>query len=138
MRLTLVEAGLRPIIALEHSLVVDGRKQEYSRSPLGVMVHQGKPILVSIDVTGRRVATAIDGQEVDLWTDATSASGGAAFFAKDGERSRLYWMRFALNQDFLGRVCALIDPRNDAVDAITTWLPIAPSGASVPLNRGIK
>jgi hypothetical protein len=71
-------------------------------------VHNDTPYHVAVEVKGNRVITSIEGQEVDRWIDDTLASGGVGFFSEPGERARLYWMKLAANDDFLGRICAYL------------------------------
>src|SRR5207248_1852750 len=101
MKLSVVEPGLRPVLAIAHYAVVDGHKGHRVELPLSVMVHRNSPMQVAVDVKGRRVTTSIDGQEVDSWTDTALARGGVGFFSEAGERSRLYWMKVSKNQDWL-------------------------------------
>jgi hypothetical protein len=103
-----VDPGLRPIIAMVHYPVVGGKKGHKVEVPLSVMVHNNTPYHVSVEVQGNRVITSIEGQEVDRWVDDTLASGGVGFFSEPGERARLYWMKMAANDDFLGKICAYL------------------------------
>jgi hypothetical protein len=106
MKFTVVDPGLRPIIAMVHYPVVGGKKGHSVEVPLSVMVHNNTPYHVAVEVKGNRVITSIEGQEVDRWTDDTLESGGVGFFSEPGERARLYWMKLAANDDLLGRICA--------------------------------
>ena len=108
MKFTVVEPGLRPIIAMVHYAVVDGKKSRYSQTPLGVMVHNGRPMQVLVDVKGSRFTASVDGEEVGSWSDNALSTGGIGFFADAGEKARLYWMRVSKNEDVLGRICAYI------------------------------
>ena len=108
MKFTVVEPGLRPIIAMVHYPVVGGKKGNKVEVPLSVMVHNDTPYHVAVEVKGNRVITSIEGQEVDRWIDDTLASGGVGFFSEPGERARLYWMKLAANDDLLGRICAYL------------------------------
>jgi hypothetical protein len=108
MKFTVVEPGLRPFIAMVHYAVVGGKKSHYSQTPLSVMVHNGRPMQVLVDVKGDRFTASVDGQEVGSWSDGTLSSGGVGFFAETGEKARLYWMRVSKNEDILGRICAYI------------------------------
>ncbi len=106
MKFTIVDPGLRPIIAMVHYPVVGGKEGHKVEVPLSIMVHNDTPYHVAVEVKGNRVITSIEGQEVDRWIDDTLASGGVGFFSEPGERARLYWMKLAANDDFLGRICA--------------------------------
>jgi hypothetical protein len=108
MKFTVVDPGLRPIIAMVHYAVVGGKKGNRVEVPLSVMVHNDTPYHVAVEVKGNRVVTSIEGQEVDRWTDDTLATGGVGFFSEPGERARLYWMKLAANYDFLGKICAYL------------------------------
>jgi hypothetical protein len=107
MKLTVVEAGLRPFVALVHYDVVDGKPSHRSQTLLNVMVHNNRPMQFAVDVRGNTLVTSIDGEEVDSYFGNTLASGGVGFFSEAGESARLYWMRVARNDDWLGHVCAM-------------------------------
>jgi len=108
MKMTVIEPGLRPVIAMVHYPVIGGKKGRRVETPLSVMVHNNEPYHVQVDVKGSHVVTSIEGQEVDSWTDDAIKVGGIGFFSDVGESARLYWMRVAKNQDWLGRVCAYL------------------------------
>ena len=118
MKMKVVEPGMRPVVAIEHYPVVDGRKGHHTQTPLpGLMLHNNTPYHVEVAVRGNRVTTSVEGQEVDSWTDDLLPKGGVGFFAENGERSRLYWMKVAKNEDFLGRICAYIAGGGSAATA---------------------
>ena len=141
MKFTVVEPGLRPMIAVVHYPVVDGKKGRRVETPLNVMVHNHEPYHVAVDVKGNRIVTSIEGQEVDSWTDDRLKAGGVGFFSEAGESARLYWIRVAKNQDWLGQVCAYLSGGSDTnvaelsrgeIPAAPPQLPPpAPSGADV-------
>lgn len=128
MKFTVVEPGLRPIIAMVHYPVVDGKRGRQSTTPLNVMVHNNTPFNVAVDVKGDRMVTSIDGQEVDSWVDDTIAAGGVGFFAEAGEKARLYWMKVSKNEDFLGRICAYVSSQlgDGANTRAELWAPGMP------------
>src|ERR1035441_8274467 len=76
MKLTVVEAGIRPFVALVQYNVVNGKSGRKTRTPLNVMVHNNRPMQLAVDVRGGRLTTWIDGEEVDSFIDSTLASGG--------------------------------------------------------------
>jgi len=108
MKVTLVEPGRRPLVAMAHYAVVAGKKVGYTETPLNIMVHNSRPMQVLVDVKGNRFTASVDGQEVGSWTDDAPSTGGVGFFAEAGEKARVYWMRVSRNEDFLGRVCAYV------------------------------
>jgi hypothetical protein len=108
MKLTVVEAGLRPFVALVQYNVVGGKSGPRAETPLNIMVHNHRPMQFAVDVRGNRVVTSIDGEEVDSFVDDTRVAGGVGFFSEAGERARLYWMRVSRNDDWLGHVCAML------------------------------
>jgi hypothetical protein len=130
MKLTVVEAGIRPFVALVQYNVVGGKAGNETRTPLNIMVHNSRPLQFAVDVKGSRVVTSIDGEEVDSSFDNTLVAGGVGFFSDAGERARLYWMRVSRNDDWLGHVCALLADGTSEV----AWLrgPALPGGAPVP------
>jgi hypothetical protein len=71
------------------------------------------------------VITSIEGQEVDRWTDDTLASGGVGFFSEPGEQARLYWMRLAVHDDWLGRICAYLSGGSEEESGSSAhWRPL--------------
>ena len=134
MKFSVVDPGLRPIIAMVHYPVVGGKKGKPVETPLNVMVHNNKPFQVAVDVRGNRMVTSIDGQEVDTWIDDTIPAGGVGFFADAGEKARLYWMKVSKNEDFLGRVCAYVSSKlGDGSNASAeVWGPGFPVEAPLP------
>jgi hypothetical protein len=143
IKFTVVEPGLRTMIAIEHYPVVKGRKGHHIRVPLPeVMFHSNTPYRVEVAVKGNRITTSIEGQQVDSWSDDTLPRGGVGFFAEAGERARIYWLRVSKNEDFLGRICAYLsgsaDNESDSVAGLwpadTPGEP-RPNGAGFPPHR---
>ena len=132
MKLTVIEAGLRPFVALVQYNVVNGKSGHRTQTPLNVMVHNNRPLQFAVDVRGNRFVTSINGEEVDSFIDSTRAAGGVGFFSEAGERARLYWMRFTRNDDWLGHVCALLAEQTGAGSAAELRSPQTPGGAPVP------
>ena len=126
MKFTVVEPGLRPIIALVHYNVVGGKRGPRSQTPLNVMVHNNQPYHVAVDVRGNHFTTSIEGEQINTWTDNTLASGGIGFFSEAGERARLYWMKVSKNQDWLGRMCSYIAGGNASSQTAELWGPKVP------------
>jgi hypothetical protein len=132
MKFKVIEPGLRPIIAMVHYQVVNGKRGHIEETPLSVMVHNNQPYHVSVDVRGNRFVAAIEGEPVDAWTDDAPKKGGVGFFSDTGERARLYWMKIARNQDWLGRFCAYLS--GDSASGQQTaevWGP-EPGGTPTP------
>jgi len=135
MKFTVMEPGLRPVIAVVHYPVVGGKKGNQVEVPLSVMVHNDTAYHVAVEVKGNRVVTSIEGQEVDRWTDDTLASGGVGFFSEPGERARLYWMKVAANDDFLGWICAYLSGgAEEGPERTAQWRRLE-SGAAAPQPR---
>jgi hypothetical protein len=137
MKFTVVDPGLRPVIAMVHYPVVGGKKGHRVEVPLSVMVHNDTPYHVAVEVKGNRVITSIEGQEVDRWIDDTLGSGGVGFFSEPGERARLYWMKLAANDDFLGRICAYLSSGSDEGSETTAqWRRESPADLPQPRPGG--
>ena len=136
MKLTVVEAGLRPFVALVHYNVVGGKSGRRTETPLNIMVHNNRPMQFDVDVRGSRVVTSIDGEEVDSFVDNTLVAGGVGFFSDAGERARLFWMRVSRNDDWLGHICAVL--ANGTTEGSTAGLraPGLPDGAPAPRLPG--
>jgi hypothetical protein len=125
MKFTVVEPGLRPVIAMVHYGVVNGKVGHKIQTPLSVMVHNNKPIHVAVDVRGNKFTTSIDGERVDSWRDDSAAQGGVGFFSEAGEKARLYWVKLSRNQDWLGRFCAYLSD-SGAEQTAELWGPEFP------------
>jgi hypothetical protein len=108
MKFKVIEPGLRPIIAMVHYQVTNGKRGHVEETPLSVMVHNNEPYHVAVEVRGNHFTAAIEGEPVESWIDESPAKGGVGFFSDTGERARLYWMKVARNQDWLGRFCAYL------------------------------
>jgi hypothetical protein len=133
MKFTVIEPGLRPIIAMVHYQVTNGKRGHAVATPLSVMVHNNRPYHVSVDVRGNHFAAAIEGEPVESWTDDTPAQGGVGFFSEAGEHARLYWMRVSRNQDWLGRFCAYLSGDSKSGQQVAgLWLPDVPWPAPLP------
>jgi hypothetical protein len=123
MKFKVIEPGLRPIIAMVHYQVVNGKRGHTQETPLSVMVHNNQPYHVSVDVRGNHFVAAIEGEPVDAWTDDAPKKGGVGFFSDAGERARLYWMKIARNQDWLGRFCAYLSDSGNGQQTAELWGP---------------
>jgi hypothetical protein len=134
MKFTVIEPGLRPIIAMVHYNVVNGKPGKKVRTPLSVMVHNQRPMHVAVDVRGNRFTASIDGERIESWTGEAAAQGGVGFFSEHGEKARLYWMKLSRNQDMLGRVCAYLSGGRARQHAAAAPRPESrPDPASPPL-----
>jgi hypothetical protein len=134
MKMTVIEPGLRPVVAVVHYPVVGGKKGRRTETPLNLMMHNHEPVHVAVDVKGDRVVTSIEGQEVDSWSADALKTGGVGFFADAGESARLYWMRVTKNQDWLGRICSYLSSgsQNDTADLWRDRFPTVPPGPAQP------
>jgi len=109
-RVVVKKAGLRPTLALVRYAVVDGKKTVPIERPLRLLLHNDTPYRFTLTATGNRFSISAAGVELDSWTDATLRAGGVGFFTEKGERSRIYWMRLAYQDDLAGRLCRSIIP----------------------------
>lgn len=128
MKFKVIEPGLRPVIAMVHYNVVNGKKGHVEETPLPtLMIHNNQPYHVDVDVRGNHFMAAIEGEPVDSWTDDAPSKGGVGFFSETGERARLYWMKIARNQDWLGRFCAYLSGDSaSGQQSAEMWGPEAP------------
>jgi hypothetical protein len=133
MKFTVIESGLRPVIAMVHYNVVNGQAGRKQQTPLTVMVHNNRPIQVAVNVKGNHYVTSIDGEEVDSYHDDTLASGGIGFFSEAGEKARLYWVKVSKNDDWLGHFCAFLSGVDAAPVGAELWAPELP-GSPAPFH----
>ena len=124
------------MIAAVHYPVVGGKKGPKVETPLSVMVHNGEPFQVAVDIKGNRVVTSIEGQEVDSWTSDALKTGGVGFFSDMGESARLYWIKVTKNQDWLGRVCAYLSGES-GTNTADLWRGDIPADSSQPAPPGM-
>jgi hypothetical protein len=129
MKVKVVQAGLRPVIAMVHYPVVEGRRGRPNETPLNVMVHH-LPFEIAFDVHGNRVTAMVEGEKVESWTDELLAKGGVGFFTEGGERARLYWMKISRNQDWLGHICAFAT--GTTTETAELWGPGLPEDSGPP------
>jgi hypothetical protein len=130
MKFKVVEAGLRPVIALVHYPVVAGRKGHTVETPLSVMIHRNMPFRVEVNVRGNRLTASVEGQAVESWTDDLLARGAVGFFSETGETARLYWMKVSKNQDWLGAVCSFL--AGGETQTAGVWRQADPPGRGSP------
>ena len=133
MKMAVIEPGLRPVVAMVHYAVINGKKGQRIETPLGIMVHNNEPYHVAVDVKGNHVVTSIEGQQVDSWSDDSLKTGGVGFFSELGESARLYWMRVSKNQDWLGRVCAYLSSGSGS-DTADLWREETPHAPTQPFT----
>ena len=132
MKFTVIQAGLRPVIAMAHYPVVDGKRATRLQVPLSVMIHRDMPFHVTVDVHGNHFRAAVEGEEVESWTDDTAPSGAAGFFSEAGEHARIYWMKVSKNTDWLGNVCSYLSGGNPTQAEL--WGPGIPANVPQPTS----
>ena len=123
MKFKVIQTGLRPIIGLVHYPVINGVAGKRKETPLNVMVHNNTAYHVNVAINGTHIVTSIEGQEVDQWIQDDAKMGGVGLFSDAGERARVYWVKVAKNEDFLGRVCAYLSGGSDEPRAIAMFIP---------------
>ncbi len=131
MKFTVIERGLRPVIAMVHYDVVDGAQGRRVQIPLNVMVHNNQPIQVAVAVRGKHFVTTVDGEQVDDYREDAMPTGGVGFFSDAGEQARLYWARVTKNDDWLGHVCAFLSG-GDTRQTADLWPGSIPGGVPNP------
>lgn len=135
MNLRILRPGLRPVLSMTHYPVVQGRPGRAVDQPLSVMIHNGMPYHVSVDVRGNHYTASIEGEQVDSWSDDTLPAGGVGFFSEASERARIYWVNVSENNDWLGWLCGRIAGRGGAYDSAGVGHPvpsILPAFVSIP------
>ena len=135
MKLKVLAAGLRPVLAMVYYPVVGGKPGHKVEVPLSVMIHANTPYHVAVKVAGNRLTASVEGQEVESWTDEVESAGAVGFFTEPGERARLYWMKVFKNDDWLGRVCAFLSGNSTEGAVQTAWLNRFPLLLPMPGNR---
>jgi hypothetical protein len=105
-KLTVIKPGPLPSIALIRYPVVGGTEGPKVEVPIRLYMHNNTPYRVQLTVQGNDFTTMIEGQIVDFWRDDKLQIGGFGFFSDTGARARVYWMKVAHQDDFIGRVCA--------------------------------
>jgi hypothetical protein len=139
MKVNLLRAGLRPVLSMAHYPVVQGRRGHVVQVPLSVMIHNGMPYHVSVEVNGSHYTASIEGEEVDSWSDDTLLAGGVGFFADAGDRARIYWVKVLRNDDWFGRLCGQIAAPSQVRDTAQfrqrplSILPVPKTGLVLPI-----
>jgi hypothetical protein len=133
MKFSVIEAGLRPVIAMVHYNVRDGKPGRRLQTPLNVMVHNNKPFQVAVNIKGNSFVTFVDGEQVDTYSDDAPSSGGIGFFSDAGEKARLYWVKVSKNDDWLGHFCAFLSGVDAAPAGAELWAPELP-GSPAPFR----
>jgi hypothetical protein len=93
-----------------HYAVIGGVEGPRVQSPATFYAAPGIRYHVRFDAAGGRFITSLQGHIVDAWEDRRLKTGGVGFFSDEGERARLFGVRVSHNDDFLGRLCALLAP----------------------------
>ena len=109
-KLTVARPGPLPLLQLVRYPVIDGKAGPRVEIPIRVLLHNDTPYRVELLANGGDYATSIEGQLVDFWHDERLKVGGVGFFAENGDRARIYWMKLSQKDDFVGRVCAYFYP----------------------------
>jgi len=111
MKLTIAKPGPLPAVALIRSVVVGGREQQRVQVPVRVVIGSGTPVRVRLLVKGDGFTTWIADQLVDFWRDDRFPRGGIGLFAEPEDRPQIYWIKVSHQDDFLGKLCAYLAPR---------------------------
>ncbi|WP_031498483.1 hypothetical protein [Bryobacter aggregatus] len=111
-RLELTRPGPIPTVELVRYAVLDGKAGPRKVIPLPFQGRMDTIYRVRLDVNGSDFVTTVQGQVVDVFTDARLARGGIGFYADAGEDARLRWVEVSHQYDFLGRLCAFLVPYN--------------------------
>jgi hypothetical protein len=112
LKFKIVQAGPRPSLALLRHPVIEGIPGQHVQTPLRLTVHASAPYRVTVDVTGNAFRVYIDGDEADYWTDDRLKTGGVGFFSEAGERSSIYWVKVASQDDILGAICGWLSAKS--------------------------
>ncbi|HXM44803.1 MAG TPA: hypothetical protein VN924_26440, partial [Bryobacteraceae bacterium] len=112
LKFTVLQPGPRPMVAMVHYSVIEGRQGSRVQTPLRMMIHANTPYRVTVDVKGNRYRAFIEDQEADFWTDDKLKTGGVGFFSEAGEHARVYWVKLESHGDLLGRICGLLSPKS--------------------------
>ncbi len=96
--------------ALRRYAVIEGEQDDEVQSPATLYIAPNTPFPVRVDIKGNQFIASIHGREVDSWSDGRLKSGGVGFFTEKWARNRLLWMRVSNQDDFLGKLCAVIAP----------------------------
>jgi hypothetical protein len=109
-RLEIVEPGPLPRVVLVRYAVINGKAGPRTVTRLPMQVQMDTLYRVRVEVSGDDFVTTIQGQVVDVFSDARIRQGGVGFFAQPGEDVRLRWVEVSHQYDFLGKLCAFLVP----------------------------
>ncbi len=123
MKLTVVEPGPLPRMALVRYGVIAGREEQRVQVPLLVRLRNDTPYRIQLNVKGTDFTTFIEGQIVDFWSDNRLEAGGVGFFSESSDKNdwaRLFWVKVSHQDDLLGKLCAYLAP-NDLETRNGSW-----------------
>ncbi len=117
MRIVITRPGPMPEARLVQYAVIGGREQRHSVVPVPYPVRPDTMYLVRLDARGSDFSVYIQGQSVYNFTDSRLKEGGIGFYSPRGDRSYLRWVQINHQYDYVGRLCALLMPYREPLDA---------------------
>ncbi len=110
VRLVVAEAGPVPKVVLERFAIVRGQAGPVKRAVIPFPVRNDTTYQVVTAVRDEKITVTIKDSLIDSWSEPRLRQGGAGFFAGRGEQARVRWMSVTHQNDFIGKVCAMIAP----------------------------
>jgi hypothetical protein len=112
VKLTALNPGLLPTIAVVRSTVIDGKEGPRTQTLLPFAVGKDQVYRVRMEVSGQFFTLFVQDHVVAFWSDDRLKTGGIGFFSGKGEQSRLEAVRVTHQDDALGRLCASLSLKN--------------------------
>lgn len=106
LRVNLARPGANQPSSLERWTVKEGRVTQRRSIGIQARFNAAKAMRIRMDVQGPVFKTLLEDRVVDVFTDATHASGGVGLFASLQDQPRIYRLELTHQQDFLGKLCS--------------------------------
>ncbi len=92
--------------SLERWTVKNGRVTQRRSIGIDTLINPAKSMRIRMEVRGPLFKTLLEDRVVDVFTDATHASGGVGLFASGEDQPRIYQLTVTHQQDLLGKLCS--------------------------------
>lgn len=102
-KIVITRPGPLPTADLVRYAIVNGVQRNHTSVPLNMTLRRDTLYRVQMTVKGADFSTAVNGQMVDTWSDASLRAGGVGFFAENGELASLRYVQLTDKDTVIGR-----------------------------------
>lgn len=111
LRLNIAPGAALTRLELERWPVVNGKAGKVTRLPLPHGGNHQTLYAIRTAVSGDTITTYLGDQVIDTFADSRLAEGGIGLAGAPGDQPRIYALRLAHQNDFLGKLCSFLAPR---------------------------